>query len=322
MGTTQGLLYQLGGVPVGTGLGNIGLCGGKVYFCDPTNGLAGGDALTPETANSSLETCYGYLRDGKHDTIVMIPGATRNTLVAAITWSKSYCHLFGAGLPLALGHRSGILGSAASDLATLITVSGSGNSFHNLKFTNEKDSDAAQGGVYVTGERNFFENCEIVGVCHATPGARTTDIYDLKLSGDGENTFVDCSIGADTFARSAASSVVRFASAANRNVFTGCRFVMYATAATPLFCYAGASGVLDRYTLFNQCKFVNDGPYSAGSAIDEAFDLHASAGGFFYLSDCKLVGATDWEAATVSGLTILDNPIGAVNGGLAQVQTA
>ncbi len=319
---TKGMIYMLGSVPVASALAEIGLCGGKVYFVDPTNGLAGGDGLTPSTAQSSLETAYGWLRDGKHDTIVMIPGATANTLTAAITWSKSYCHLIGAFSPIASGQRCRVQGSASSDLAVLITVSGTGNSFHNIKFYNGKDSDATQTALTITGARNYFKNCEIVGVAHATPGART-DAYDIKLTGAEENTFEDCQIGADTFDRTAASAHVICASGAVRNIFRGCRFVIHAnTATTPLFLTIPAAGGIDRYLWFQNCYFANDGPASAGGSMAEAFNIHDAAGGYVICDNCSLLGATDWEAATVSSLTMLNNATGAVNGGLVVAQTA
>ncbi len=297
-------------------------CGGKWYFVDPVNGKAGADGTTPRRASNSIEAMYAKLRDNRNDGIFLIGGASANALAAAMTWSKNYCHLWGISGSLRVGQRCRVTGSAALDLSPLITVSGNGNTFTNVQFYNGKDSNSATGGVYLTGSRNVFENVMIAGVTHATPGARTTDVYDLHIYGGSENEFKRCYIGIDTFIRHAASSVVRLGNQATRNVFTDTMFTMWADAATPLFVYAGAASTVDRYTLFDRCKFVNTGPYSAGSVINEAFDIHASCGGFFYLSDCKLVGVTDWEAATVSGLTILDNPTGAVDGGLAIAQTA
>lgn len=298
--------------------------GGKWYFVDPTNGSAGADGTTPRRASSSFEAMYAKLRTNKHDGIFFIPGATRNTLTAAITWDKSYCHVVGLGANLASGHRAGILGSAASDLATLITVSGNANTFENIKFVNEKDANSAQGGVYVSGERNYFGRCEIVGICHATPAARTTDVYDLKIGDGGENTFEDCQIGADTIDRTGASANILFAGTGSaRNVFRNCRILCRATTGTSQLFAKVSTGAIDRYVLWSQCQFINTGTWvGGGTTMAEAFDIPASPGGVFYMNDCKLVGCTDWEAATVSGFTILDNPIGAVNGGLAQVQTA
>jgi hypothetical protein len=295
--------------------------GGKWYFVDPVNGKAGADGTTPRRASTSLEAMEDKLRANKHDGIFFICGATRNSLAAAITWDKSYTHLVGLGPRLASGMRSGILGSSTVDLTTLITLSGNACTFHGLKFVNEKDTGTSQGAIDITGERNLIEDCEIVGVCHATPGAGTTNVYDVKITGGGENTFRNCQIGADTFDRSAASAILRFASATARNYFEECRIVMHATAATALFAKVAQLGI-DRYVWFKRCTFMNNGPYSAGLATDEAFDLATALGGCFYMDECHLVGATDWEAATVSGNVILNNPTGAVNGGLAITQTA
>src|SRR3990167_5376163 len=128
------------------GLGAVSLlmaAGGKWYYCDPTNGTAGGDGLSAETANSSLLTVYNLCRDGYNDGVIFMGGATAYNPAAAFVWSKNYCHLIGAtnGLP-GMGQRARIVNTAANDLATLFTLSGSGCMGANIQFFDGKDSAA------------------------------------------------------------------------------------------------------------------------------------------------------------------------------------
>lgn len=296
---TTGLLYHLGGVPVAGGaLCGLELGGGKWYFVDPTHGTAGGDGVTPERACSSLETMYGQLRDGYNDGIIFIGGATANTLVAAITWSKSYAHLIGISSPLpGMGQRCRVVGSAASDLTPLITVSGNGCVFKNIQFFNGKDADTDSGAVIVSGSRNAFLNCFIAGMGHATPAARAGS-YSLTLSGS-ENLFQDCTIGLDTIIRGAANSEVIISGTRNR--FVHCEIRSYSeTSGKFLVKIDNSAGDL-RDTIFDSCLFYN---YTANWAtgITDAFDMPAAGSTHFVIlrGDCLFVGVGTGIADTVT----------------------
>ncbi len=326
MADYQDMFGQYGGLSAG--VAELVACGGRWYVVDPVNGKAGADGTTLKRASTSIEAMYAKLRTNRNDGIFLVPGATGNALAAAMTWSISYSHCVGLGPKLAEGHRCRITGSAALDLSPLVTVSGAANSFTNIQFYNGKDSNSATGGVYVTGARNLFDNCQIIGITNATVGDRSTDVYDLKFYGNAsENTFRKCKIGLDTVLRTGALASVIFTAdessiGAARTTFEQCKFTMWCDAANPVFVRVSNNNGIDRYVHFKDCFFINSSQVATGTTLSEAFDIAAGPGGVFLMDNCSLYGATDWEAATVSGFTILNNPIGAVDGGLAKVQTA
>jgi hypothetical protein len=118
----------------------------------------------------------------------------------------------------------------------------------------------------------------------------------LKISGGGENTFVNCYIGLDTAIRSTTNANVELVSAAVRNIFRDCVFPAYADNAGVLFVKIDGSGDIDRFVMFDRCIFTN-ADNSAATTMTAAMDVHASAGGHVIVKDCMLIGATDWEAA-------------------------
>lgn len=286
MPTFKDTVRQLGGVPVSTE--DLFLAGGKWYFCDPTNGTAGGPGRTPATACSSLETTYGYLRDGKNDGIIFIGGATANTLVAAITWSKSYAHLIGVSSPLpGMGQRCRVVGSAASDLTVLVTFSGSGNVVKNIQFYNGADADADSGAVIVSGSRNAFINCFFTAMMHATPAARA-GCYSLSVSG-AENYFYKCCIGSDTVARTAASHELLISGA--RNTFEGCTLDVYSETAGTFLVKIDNSAADLRWQKFIDCDF-QCVTANLATGITNAFDMPTAGGlsAVVYLKRCGAFG--------------------------------
>ena len=160
MTTFSDMVNMLGGVPVASGLGLVGLAGGKWYFCDPTHGSASNDGLTPATAKASLSACYDLTRSGYNDGVIFMGGATAFNPAAAFDWSNNYCHLIGASSStLGKGQRCRVVALSATTLTQAMTISGSGCVISNIQWNNEKPTGAASGSLTVTGLRNRFDNC-------------------------------------------------------------------------------------------------------------------------------------------------------------------
>ena len=300
--TTHALLRHLGGVPVGSSLFGLELAGGKVYFCDPTHGTAGGTAESPEKANSSLLTCYGYCRDGYNDIVVFIGGATAYNPAAAFDWAKSYCHLIGVSSPLpGVGQRCRIVNTTGNDLAQpFFTLSGSGCVFANLQFFDGKDAAADGGALLVSGSRNALINVFVAGMGNATasgPFSRAGS-YSCSVSGS-ENYFESCAIGLDTVARTAANSELIISG--SRNTFKDCTiFASSVTSGKFLVKIDNSAGDL-RWNVFKSCQFIN---YSENWAtgITDAFDMPAAGNTHFVIVDpnCQFTGVGLGIADTVT----------------------
>jgi hypothetical protein len=250
-------------------IGGAVAAGGKWYYLDPTHGTAGGDGLTPKTANSNLETLYALLRDGYNDGIFFIGGATAFNPSAAITWSKSYAHLIGLSSPLfGLGQRCRVVTQAAIAATTTITFSGSGCVVSNVQFYNEKASGAC-GVAIVSGSRNTLINTFFM-----VPVSVTAASYSLKMDGS-ENLFYRCTIGQFTNARSAATYGLWLhgAAAVSRNKFVECEFLSWAAANSHVHVLIDADIVTVPWvTWFENCLFHN-----FGTQLTQAIDDNSTA---------------------------------------------
>ena len=264
---------------------------GNIFYVDPTNGSdSANSGTTQDDALATVGEAYDKCTSYNHDVIILVPGGTAGTSEAsAITWSKHYVHLIGNTAPAAIGQRSRVVFTTdATD--PCLTISGNGNMFVNVQIATYQDSNDVL--VSLTGDRNVFKNVHFAGIGTATCGDDAT-ARCISMSGAEENLFEDCTIGLDTVARSTTNALVELASASNRNVFRGCRFLSFADNAGALFVKAASAGDIDRFVLFEDCIFHNAANSSA-STMTVAMDLHAAVGGSVILFNSWLFGATDW----------------------------
>lgn len=293
--------------------------GGKWYYCDPTNGTAGGDGKTPATACNNLKTVYDLCRDGKNDGVFMIGGATAYNPSAAFTWANSYCHLIGLDNSLpGMGQRCRIVNTGANDLATLFTMSGSGNLVANIQFYDGKSKAEVGNNVLVSGSRNHFINCFFAGMGDATAGSpfAVANSYSLKVSGS-ENAFQGCTIGLDTTARTAANFELWVTGGHNR--FLGCDIRCNSTTAGKFLVKIDNAAGDIRDTIFDNCLFF---AYSENWAAGPNNAFSMPAGGathWVILKNCSLVGkSVTWadnltaiysaDAAPNAGYGVAVNP--------------
>lgn len=275
---------------------------GTHFFVDPVNGVDGNSGKSVDRPFQTLARAHTKATAGKNDVVYLMGnGATSGTARqdVALAWSKNAVHLIGIAAPTRVAGRARIAATSGVDFTPMVNVTASGCIFANLHVFHGYGTAEAQIAWVESGERNYHVNCHIAGMGHATAGDQAGSA-SLSLTGDGERTFVDCTIGLDTIARSAANAEIRFGSAAVRDTFENCLILSYADAATHLFVDADSSGALDRWTQFNRCRFIN-AVESGATAMTGAMAAHASAGGLILLDECTIVGATDIEAAAASG---------------------
>ena len=303
--------------------GGLPFIRGKWFFVDPTSGASTNDGLTVSTAFASIATAYTACTSGAGDGIALLsPGTTTagftSYLTAAITWSKWGITVVGVCAPTRFSQRARI-STAAADLANLITVSGSNNSFYNLSLYNGGTTGA--GCVSVSGERNYFENVHFMGGMGMT--SPTVDDYSLLIDGGDENTFVNCVIGNDTFDKAdIAGAEIHFDNGAMRNRFEHCEIVSFRSAGTTAGAIKliGAGDSITRTVVFDNCFFQM---YRDGNVTAEATVVIGTApnNGFIIFKDCLRHGFTDWGAvatnrvysgsatqAEAGGITIVTNP--------------
>lgn len=266
---------------------------GNIFYVDPAAGSDTANSGTMmddafATVAAGLDACVS----GQHDVVIISPtgGTGRTSETTAITWNKRFTHLIGSAAPTQQDARAGInFGTGAS-----LTISENGCIFANVTLTGTADINVP---VTITGDYNSFIGVDFKGSLNSDTGDDAA-ARALVLSGAQENTFTGCTFGADTFNRSAANTTVEFASAASRNVFTDCLFVMAADANTPTHVLFSGTNSVDRWLQFNNCTFY---AFYANHAdkIAAVFDLSAqtATADVIMSGNCLAVGADDWEAS-------------------------
>ena len=234
MTTYQDQIFQFGGAPI-SGVLNFPIMGGSAvtYFVDPAAGADTNGGKKPRNAFDTVGKAYSKTTDKRGDVIYLLndgntSGTSREATIP-ITWSNDNTHLIGCAAPAMISQRSRITPASGAALTAnpVITVSGHSNVFSNLQIGHWGETDSiASRGVDVTGNRNYFHNCHIIGITHANVGDEAT-AADLKITGE-ENLFENCYIGVDTVARSTTNANVELTSGATRTIFRHCFFPAFA----------------------------------------------------------------------------------------------
>jgi hypothetical protein len=147
---------------------------------------------------------------------------------------------------------AGGITSITSTVVNLITVTGANNTFQNVMFWNGGSSATEIGGIKVTGNRNAFVACHIVGGA----GAASANQYCLLLEGAEETTFIDCTIGTDTVDRgNNADTEVILKDGTTRSRFIRCEFLSWVTAGTAHGAIRSNGTNGGRVTVFQDCVF-------------------------------------------------------------------
>lgn len=278
---------------------------GNYFFVDPVNGVDG-NIGTPSQALKTLSGALARCTAGKNDVIFLIgngttAGSARES--ATLAWNKDATHLIGICGPTQISQRARIAATSGVNFTPLVNVTAKGCYFGNLSAFAGYDSAVTQVCWVDAGERNYYGNVSFQGMGHATAGAQAggRSLVVGGAGGLGENTFEHCTIGVDTVARTAANASLQLLNSTPRNIFRGCVFPAYATAATPLFVTATA---VDRMNMFENCSFINSVKSGTGTAMTSGFNAAGAIGGLLLLKDCTFVGATDIEGTPSNNIFI------------------
>jgi hypothetical protein len=299
------------GYPIGQGNGNV-------YFCDPANGLDSNDGLSPTSAFDTLSRAHTVMTAGQGDTVYLYStgqaaGSARQS--ATLTWSKDNTHIVGVCAPTHISQRARIAPASGATLFTpFMTISADGFSMRNVQTFVGWDTGGASVGVNVTGERNYFENVHFAGMGDQT-SADHNDSASLALTGGSENLFRHCTIGIDTIAHDSTGGELLVDGSASRNAFEDCTFNTQSDAAAhAMVKVADAQGV-DRYLMFDRCKFINFWVNFADN-MDTCFELPAGTAYRIYLKDCTIWGIDDFDDND-RGVCFVDGPVpnGTTTGG-------
>src|SRR6185312_2873556 len=105
-----------------------------------------------------------------------------------------------------------------------VNVTAQGCSFINIATFHGFANASAQICWAEAGGRNYYSNVQFFGMGDATAAAQAGS-RSLTVAGNGENIFVDCTIGLDTVLRATnANASLEFLSGTPRNKFFDCVF--------------------------------------------------------------------------------------------------
>jgi len=322
---------------------------GKYYFVDPVYGSDGNKGTSPKRAFKTLYRAQIACVAGNNDVVYLIgngssTGTARLSLAIAQTvtptatsgvlnWAKNACHLIGITAPARVAQRAriapptGIYTQANFGSGNFVNVTASGCMFANISLFHGFSTGGVNQICWTdSGSRNAYFNMDIAGIADATSAANTGS-RSIKLGGAGsaEHYFQDCSFGIDTVQRGVANATLEFVGTpgAPRNLFRNCVFNFSASNAAVLGIITSGASTLDRWTMFENCAFMN-AIQSTATTMTALSTLAASSGGFLLFKDCALVGITGFGSdATTRGQIWVVGDIGtAGTSGIAVAPTA
>jgi len=216
---------------------------------------------------ASIETAYARCSNNGDGIVLQVSTTSLSGMVSYLTdemaWAKHNITIVGLGSGTMFNQRAGIRNKAHvagadsnNSLAYLLDVTGNNNLFINMHFINSGDSVTALGSLKVTGARNHFVNCFIVGANHATPGAEVL-ANDLYLVGS-ENTFDRCTFGINNSGiREGENGEILMVGAQGQNFFNDCVILSQSATAGKGAIKVSGAATLGGWTFFRNCTFVN-----------------------------------------------------------------
>ena len=156
---------------------------------------------------TSLESAYAAAESNNND-IILLDGNSTHKVAAAIAWSKNRIHVFGmdgGGRLFAQGAK--VESTIAAGDAYVMAVTGTRNTFENIKFIQADTDAAAITCVQDGGEGTVFRNCSFVfGTATNLDGTETTS-YEFVAGGDS-CLYENCLFGTSTLAGDGARAVM------------------------------------------------------------------------------------------------------------------
>lgn len=234
---------------------------GNIFFVKPRTGLDGNQGTTPQTAFQTLAHALSKCTANQNDIVFFY--AESNTAAnttdyqsTALDWNKDLVHLIGVNAGPQIGQRSRIAQlSTVKTIENLFTVSANDCIIANIEVYQGVASSTATAPVAVTisGQRNHIVNCQFSGNGDTGGSTDTAGARSLVLSGS-ENVFEKCYIGLDTVIRTTQTAEVGLTGSPTRNIFKDCIVNTYTS--TTAFLPVTVAATMDRFTLFENCKFL------------------------------------------------------------------
>lgn len=284
---------------------------GNTFYIDGTHGSVNNTGRGPKQANLTLSTVLGKVTNNNNDVIKLFAETTSVKQAAALTWDKNLTHLVGEGSLGVWNQRSRIEQNVTA--ATWITISGYANSFQNIYFM-QGAAAADVVGIYITGERNTFQNCHILPQMATAMDDAAFRLVSINAS---EQTFRNCFIGGDGAIMSN-GALLQLGKTGDggppRAYFENCVFFMKSDAAGVAFIDCALGGLGTGWGIFKGCTFLNLGTSLTYAILGAGLNNYK----LFFDLNCTFAGVTDIVADAYIGSVYC----GGVNTAINQVNTA
>jgi hypothetical protein len=190
---------------------------------------------------TTLAAAYDAATTNNNDVILM-DAHSAHVIASQIAWSKSRIHVVGMESSGRLSeHGTRIQGTIGAATAALIKVTGTRNTFRNIKFIQNDTNAAAINVVISAGSSTLWQDCSFI--------FEVTDNLDLTtacevLIAEAGGTFNRCLFGNDCITSSAARSVTTFntvtgsasSDSPKHNIFKDCIWRIQSSSASAIFC--------------------------------------------------------------------------------------
>jgi len=239
--------------------------------------------------SGTVGEAYANMQTGQNDVMLVTPES--HSLDETLTWSLNTSHMVGSypGGRYNVRNRLGM----STTFSPMITVSGYGNTFHDI-YTMHGTASTDYIGWTISGDRNSFFNCHFGGPMNAAQGGHAS-YNGFNLTGN-ECYFNRCTFGTSTIGRDEVTPNITIADLA-RVVFDDCLFLLFASDADPTFAnITNTTGTTEVF--FNNCKFLALSSNMA-TAITVAFTTSAGATCTIILDpNCSFTGITNIISAS------------------------
>ena len=248
------------------------------------------------TLHSTLNDAYNAAVSNQDDAILMTASGS-HSLTAPIAWTKNRIHVVGLdGGNRRFDQGTKVDSTTAGTVSYVIQVTGTRNTFKNIKFIQLSTVATALTVLEMGGEGNVYENCSaIFGVAN---NLGLTTAHEV-VCGEDSGTFIDCTWGSDTLLTSAARSVflikeVTTSQEFKDNDMRGCKFLISSSSASALLLLVNSTTDVLFHNLFERCSFIASVDSAGGALLTNAI---ASASGLVKgtidLKDCSSFHCTD-----------------------------
>ena len=240
---------------------------------------------------TTVAAAYAAAETNRNDVILLSTNSS-HTISSMLTVAKNRVHFVGMDACTRIGTGHGarlVMGvtTVATDLA-VVKVTGSRNSFKNIKFESSNTKDESLYALIDSGAYTSYENCSVLKLTDLDEATAA----DVIFGGTGTD-WINCEFGAATVLATAARPVAiidKSLSVSNGmidNHFLNCTFVSYTDQATRYFIKLVANQDGQRYAMFRGCSFINWDLIGSGTTMTFAIYAVSTNANLYMIFDAN-----------------------------------